>query len=154
MRGTGKFRLLKIAMLAMILGIFVTMLPRTALAFNLSARNDTEQPLTFAIMYYDDGVEDWLCRGWFSIPANTIKKYEFPDTEQVDQAYLYAQGSGGLIWSARQNEGKAATVIREAFTYYRGSSTPSGSNKRTVYFKAYNFNDSGNIVVRWTGGQG
>jgi hypothetical protein len=153
--GTGYFRTLKVSVLSISLGLIVMTLPQPALAFNLSAKNDTEQPLTFAIMYYDDSMEDWLCRGWFSIPANTTKNFNFPDSGAANSAYLYAQSSGGLIWGARsENEGKASSVIHEKFEYYRGSSTPSGTNQRTVYFKRYNFNDSGNISVRWTGGQG
>lgn len=153
--GTGKFRSLKLSMLTILLGLFVMTLPQPALAFSLTAKNDTEQPLTFAIMYFDDSMADWLCKGWYSIPANTTKNFNFPDTEQADHAYLYAQSTGGLIWGARnQNEGKGSSVIRERFEYYRGSSIPVGTNQRTVYFKRYNFNDSGNISVRWTGGQG
>lgn len=154
MMGTGIFRSLKLSVLAVLVGLLVMTLPQPVLAFSLTAKNDTEQPLTFAIMYFDDSMEDWLCKGWYSIPANTTKTFNYPDTEQADHAYLYAQSSGGLIWGARQNEGKAASVIREKFEYYRGSSTPSGSNQRTVYFKSYDFGNSGNISVRWTGGQG
>ena len=153
--GTGYLRSLKASFVAILLGLIMLTLPQSALAFSLTAKNDTEQALTFAIMYFDDSMEDWLCKGWYSIPANTTKNFNFPDTEQVDHAYLYAQSTGGLIWGARsQNEGKAATVIREKFDYYRGSYTPSGTNQRTVYFRRHNFNDSGNISVRWTGGQG
>ena len=155
MLGTGIFRSLKISVLAILLGLMVMTLPQPAHAFSLTAKNDTETRLTFAIMYFDDSMEDWLCKGWFNIPANTTKTFNFPDTELAKHAYLYAQSTGGLIWGARnQNEGKSASVTREAFEYYRGSTTPSGTNQRTVYFKRHNFNSAGDISVRWTGGQG
>jgi uncharacterized membrane protein len=150
----GYFMSLKVSIVAILVGLMLMTQLQTAQAFSLTAKNDTERQIDFAIMYYDDSMNDWLCKGWYAIPANTTKSYSFPDSDQVDGAYLYAQSSG-RVWSARsENEGKGAYVIGERFEYLRGSSTPVGSNKRNVYFRPYIFNDSGNISVRWTAGQG
>ncbi|HWR38326.1 MAG TPA: DUF1036 domain-containing protein [Patescibacteria group bacterium] len=138
-----------------VLGVLLLLVPQSAWAFGFNAQNDTERNIDFAIMYYDDGADDWLCRGWFALSANTSKRYTFPDSGVVSQVYIYAQSSGNRVWGARNpNDGMPASVVNDRFEYHRNASVPAGQNLRMVDFREYQPNSEGIISIRWTAGQG
>lgn len=103
-------------------------------AFKLTVTNNYNQAKTFSILYYDDTVNQWLCRGWYSVPASTTKDYNFKDSTSLSYAYLYSAVSNG----DGEEDAIRRTVIGDKFKYYDGESCPPGTKRRTVAFSKFN----------------
>ncbi len=126
-----KWRMLLSAVVA---AFFIWTAMPTAQAFNLTVVNNYDAKKSFAILYRDDNVGKWLCKGWYNVPAHTEKEYVFPDSTKLKYAYLYSSVDNG----EGQSDAIKRTVIKESFSYYDGEKCPPGSDKKTVLFGKFN----------------
>jgi len=104
-----------------------------AQAFNLTITNNYDKEHSFAILYYDDVAKQWSCKGWYNVPANTEKDYNFSNSTSLKYAYIYSS-----VWNGDYEEGAIKrTIIDNKFQFYDGQQCPDGKNRRTVAFSKF-----------------
>lgn len=122
----------------MLLGLFIMMVVSMttmppAEAFNLTITNNYPKVKSFCILYYEDKAQEWVCRGWFNVPANTEKVYKFTDSTSLSYAYLYSS-----VWDGAGEESAISrTIIDESFKYYDSQECPPGKNSHEVAFSKF-----------------
>ncbi|SMD05457.1 CAP domain-containing protein [Sporomusa malonica] len=124
--------------LKLVIGLFIiTVISVTALppaeAFKLTVTNNYDKAKAFSILYHDDNVNKWVCRGWYNVPAGATKDYNFTDSTSLSYAYIYSS-----VWNGDGEENAIRrTVISDKFKYYDGEPCPQGSKLRTVAFSKF-----------------
>ncbi|TWH44957.1 CAP domain-containing protein [Sporomusa sp. KB1] len=112
--------------------VSIAALPQ-AEAVKLTVTNNYDKAKSFSILYHEDSTNKWLCRGWYNVPANTTKEYNFSGSTSPAYAYLYS-----TVWTGDGEEDAVRrTVINNKFRYYDGESCPAGSNRHTVNFSKF-----------------
>jgi uncharacterized protein YkwD len=118
---------------------------RIADAFELRVRNDFDEDMYVALVYFDDDAQNWRTRGWYVAESHGERKITLKSSKAT--AYIYAQLVGAdTAWGSGD---VTRTVISEAFSYLDGQNCPDGSNRRTVLFTKYDVKN-GALVFRPT----
>ena len=117
--------------------------PQQADAMTLEINNQIGTKLSVAVIFHDEDRGSWICKGWWSVPANSFKTINFP------------RHAKSKIWVHMHNKfrswgsEKAWSVINEKFDYRVGKeSCPDGTNRRQVAFDSFDIGQDG--VVRLT----
>lgn len=126
--------LFKMAVGMFIVAVIFVAAPPQAEAFKLTITNNYDKVKSFSILYYDDAVNKWVCRGWYNAPAGAAKDFNFTDSTSLSYAYIYSSA-----WNGDGEENAVRrTIIDDKFKYYDGEQCPQGSKRRTAAFSKFN----------------
>ena len=129
-----KFKVVKWKLLALIFAMLIVCAqPARALALELRIRNDFNNTLSVAVVYYDQYYKRWHTIGWYNAAPRRTRTVSFDTTNNVVYLYAYLSNSN-LTWGGRD---LARTVISEGFSYYDGQNCPNGRNRVNRNFRKY-----------------
>ena len=118
-------------------------LQNTTEAVSLKIENVHNNPLSVAVIYYDDSNGKWRVRGWYNVDPNSVRTIDF---QTGNYGYIYLHSFMG---NTKWGDGEATkTVINQAFSYFDGERCPDGPNRRDVGFTGYKANSQNQVFYK------
>ena len=130
----SKFKVIKWKFFAVIFAMLIVCAqPARALALELRIRNDFDNTLSVAVVYYNQHYKLWHTTGWYNAEPRKTRTVTFNSSHEVVYLFAYLANSN-LTWSGSD---LARTVINDKFSYYDGQSCPNGKNRVQRNFRKY-----------------
>lgn len=114
-----------------------TLLNSKAEAANIEIKNTVDKPLYVSVVFFNDTINSWVCKGWWTVPAASNKTLIFGAHSQ-DYFWVHLHTSE-RIWKGN----RSWTVISDPFRYELNKKCPEGPNRRKIPFNKFHVGPSG-----------